>query len=159
MSKKYQGRAQPSSFQSGGTQAPLPPYFLVGSGARGEPEDKAYTVNWEIFVVKIFSDSMASAKIKRTKIMCIINDNSVRGRLSENYLTQNFITQNICDAKYSRFTVLWLLLTLSNVLAGGPIFIIDRTRFTPGNHTLDVTIETLFGQILDVPTISFEVEG
>ena len=37
------------------------------------------TVNWEIL---IFSDSMASAKI-----MHIINDNTVRGRLSENYLT------------------------------------------------------------------------
>ena len=45
------------------------------------------TVNREIFVVKIFSDSMASAKIKCMKIMRIINDNAVRGRLSENYLT------------------------------------------------------------------------
>ena len=35
-----------------------------------------------------FSDSMESAKIKRTKIMRIINDNAVRGRLSENYLTR-----------------------------------------------------------------------
>ena len=59
------------------------------------------TVNREIFVVKIFLDSMASPKIKRTKIMRIINDNAVRGRLSENYLTQKFIAQNICDAKYS----------------------------------------------------------
>ena len=49
--------------------------------------DKITTVNWEIFVVKIFSDSMASAKIKRMKIMRIINDNAVRGCLSENYLT------------------------------------------------------------------------
>ena len=55
------------------------------------------TVNWEIFVVKIFSDSMASAK----KIICIINDNVVQGHLSENYLTRKFIAQNICDAKYS----------------------------------------------------------
>ena len=53
----------------------------------------------------MFSDSMASPKIKRTKIMCIINDNAVRGRLSENYLTRKSITRNICDAKYSRFTV------------------------------------------------------
>ena len=57
-----------------------------------------YTVNWEIFVVKIFLDSKASAKIKRTEIMCIINDNVVWGRLSENYL---FIPRNICEAKYS----------------------------------------------------------
>ena len=48
---------------------------------------------------------MASPKIKRTKIMRIINDNAVRGRLSENYLTRKFIARNICDAKYSRFTV------------------------------------------------------
>ena len=32
--------------------------------------------------------------------MRIINDNVVRGRLSENYLTQKFIAQNICNAKY-----------------------------------------------------------
>ena len=49
---------------------------------------------------------MASAKIKHTKIMHILNDNAVRGRLSENYLIRKFIAQNICDAKYSRFTVL-----------------------------------------------------
>ena len=30
------------------------------------------------FVVKIFSDSMGSAKIKRMNIMCIINTNAVR---------------------------------------------------------------------------------
>ena len=47
----------------------------------------AHTVNRAILVVKIFSDSMDSAKIKRTKIMRIINDNAERGRLSENYLT------------------------------------------------------------------------
>ena len=63
------------------------------------------TINWEIFIVKIFLDSMASAKIKRTNIMRIINNNAVRGRLSENYLTRKFIARNICDAKYSRFTV------------------------------------------------------
>ena len=48
---------------------------------------------------------MASPKIKHTKIMRIINDNAVRGHLSKNYLTRKFITRNICDAKYSRFTV------------------------------------------------------
>ena len=64
-----------------------------------------HIVNREIFVVKIFSDSMASAKIKRTKIMHIINNKAIRGRLSENYLTRKFITQNICDTKYLQFTV------------------------------------------------------
>ena len=39
----------------------------------------ASTVNREIFVVKIFSDSTASAKIMR-----IINSDAVRGCLSEN---------------------------------------------------------------------------
>ena len=53
------------------------------------------TVNREIFVVKIFSDSMASVKI-----MHIINDNAVWGRLSENYLTRKFIARNICDLQY-----------------------------------------------------------
>ena len=48
---------------------------------------------------------MASTKIKRTKIMHIINDNAVRGSLSENYLIRKFIARNICDAKYSQFTV------------------------------------------------------
>ena len=46
---------------------------------------------------------MASAKIKRTKIMRIINDNAVRGRLSENYLTRKFFARNICDVKYLQF--------------------------------------------------------
>ena len=49
------------------------------------------TVSQEISVVKIFLDSMASAKIKCTKIMCIIDDNAVRGRVSKNYLTRKFI--------------------------------------------------------------------
>ena len=62
------------------------------------------TINREIFVLKIF---LASAKIKRTKIMHTINDNVVRGRLSENYLTRKFIaqifvTRNIHDLRYSR---------------------------------------------------------
>ena len=60
---------------------------------------------------------MASPKIKCTKIMCIINDNAVRDRLSyglsENYLTQKFIARNICDAKYSQFTVLYCILLAS----------------------------------------------
>ena len=49
------------------------------------------TVNREYFDVKIFSDSMACAKIKRTKYMRNINDNAVQGRLSENYLTRKII--------------------------------------------------------------------
>ena len=40
-----------------------------------------YTVNRDI---KIFSDSIACAKIKNTKYVCNINDNAVQGRLSEN---------------------------------------------------------------------------
>ena len=48
---------------------------------------------------------MASPKIKHAKIIRIINDSVVRGRLSENYLTRKFITRNICSAKYSRITV------------------------------------------------------
>ena len=42
-----------------------------------------YTVNREYFDIKIFSDSMACAKIKCTKYMRDINDNAVQGRLSE----------------------------------------------------------------------------
>ena len=64
------------------------------------------TVDREIFAVKIFSDSMASSKIKGAKIMRIINDSVVKACLSENYLTQKFIARNICNAKYSRITVL-----------------------------------------------------
>ena len=45
-------------------------------------------------------------QIKRTKIMRIINVNAVRGRLSKNCLTQKFIARNICNVKYSRFTVI-----------------------------------------------------
>ena len=38
-----------------------------------------YTLNCEYFDVKIFSDSMACAKIERMKYMCNINDNVVQG--------------------------------------------------------------------------------
>ena len=48
-------------------------------------------VNRKYFDVKIFSDSMACAKIKRTKFMCNMNDNAVQGRLSENCLTRKII--------------------------------------------------------------------
>ena len=50
------------------------------------------TVNCEYFDAKIFSDSMACAKIKRTKYMRNINDNAVQGRLSENYSMRTIIT-------------------------------------------------------------------
>ena len=49
------------------------------------------TINREYFDVKIFLDSMACAKIKRTKYIRDINDNAVQGRLSENYLTRKII--------------------------------------------------------------------
>ena len=49
------------------------------------------TVNREYFNIKIFSDSMACVKIKRTKYMRNINNNAVQGRLSENYLTRKII--------------------------------------------------------------------
>ena len=52
---------------------------------------KLYTVNREYFDVKIFSDSMACTKIKRTKFMHDINDNAVQGHLSENDLTRKII--------------------------------------------------------------------
>ena len=49
------------------------------------------TVNREYFVVKIFSDSLAYAKIKRTKHMYNINDHVVQGHLSGNYLIRKLI--------------------------------------------------------------------
>ena len=52
------------------------------------------TVNREYFDVKIFSDSMVCAKIKRTKYMHNINDNAVQGRSSENYLTRKLSHEN-----------------------------------------------------------------
>ena len=42
-----------------------------------------HTVNCEYFDVKIFSDSIAYAKIKHTKYMRNINDNAVQDCLSE----------------------------------------------------------------------------
>ena len=35
-------------------------------------------VNHKIFIVKVFSDRMGNAKIKRSKIMLVINANVVR---------------------------------------------------------------------------------
>ena len=55
------------------------------------------TVNREYFFVKVFSDSLACAKLNARKYMHSINDNAVQGRLSENY----FIYRMKCiDTKY-----------------------------------------------------------
>ena len=43
--------------------------------------------SWRYTVNRKISDSMGNAKIKCMKIMCTINTNAVRGRLSKNYLT------------------------------------------------------------------------
>ena len=61
---------------------------------------------------------MTSAKIKRTKIMCIINDelNAVRGSLSENYLTRKFIARNIRDLWYNVFPRLLHVYTESDTV-------------------------------------------
>ena len=56
-------------------------------------------------MVKILSDSMAGPKIKHAKIMCIINDRAVRGRLSKYHSPRKFIIRNICIVNYSRLTV------------------------------------------------------
>ena len=53
--------------------------------------NNSYTINREYFNVEIFLDSMACAKIKRTKYMRNINDNAVQGHLSENYLMRKII--------------------------------------------------------------------
>ena len=83
-----------------GQQAPFP-------DQRGQIHScSSSTVDREIFAVKLFSDSMASPKIKHTKNMRIINDSVVRGGLSKNYLTRKFLARNICNAKYSRITSL-----------------------------------------------------
>ena len=52
-------------------------------------------------MVKIFSDGKGNAKIKRTKLIRIVNANVVWGCLSENYLTQKFITRNIHDLQWN----------------------------------------------------------
>ena len=59
---------------------------------------------------------MASAKIKCMKIMRIINDNAVRGRLSENYLTRKFeifVTRNIRNLRYCKELRVCLLMAES----------------------------------------------
>ena len=52
----------------------------------------------QIILFRCSTDSMACAKIKRTKYIRNINDNAVQGRLSENYLTRK--TRNIRDLRY-----------------------------------------------------------
>ena len=42
---------------------------------------------------------------------------------------------------------------------GDSIFAIDLARFTPGRHSLDITISSDFGQDLIVPTLSFSIPG
>ena len=41
-------------------------------------QESSITVDWEIFAVKIFSDSIASPKIKHVKTVRIISDSVVR---------------------------------------------------------------------------------
>ena len=58
------------------------------------------TVNREIFVVKIFSDSVASAKIKRRKSMRIINDNAVRPARGPGSFVRKLFNTKIYRTKY-----------------------------------------------------------
>ena len=73
-------RQRPRSASARVLQSPMPVEEVSTDGC-------IITVNREYFDVKIFSDSMACTKIKRTKYIRNINDNAVQGRLSENYLT------------------------------------------------------------------------
>ena len=53
-------------------------------------------------MLKYFRTARLVQKIKHTKIIRITNCNTVRGRLSENYLTlEIFLTRNICDLWYT----------------------------------------------------------
>ena len=47
----------------------------------------------------------------------------------------------------------------NRINSGSSDFFIDPLRFGVGEHTLDVTIETEFGQVLNVPTLMFVYEG
>ena len=42
---------------------------------------------------------------------------------------------------------------------GDSMFAIDLARFTPGRHSLVVTISSVFGQDLIVPTLPFVIPG
>ena len=53
------------------------------------------TVNREYFNVKIFLDTMACAKIKRTKYVRNVNGNAVQGHLSENYRMKYYFRREI----------------------------------------------------------------
>ena len=48
---------------------------------------------------------------------------------------------------------------LYHINPGSSDFFIDPFRFGVGMHTLDVTIATEFGQVLNVPTLAFVYEG
>ena len=80
--------------------------------------DNCYRKLHEIFIVKIFSDSMGNAKIKHMKIMRIINTNAVWGHLSENYLTQKYISTKCFDTKYLhdlRYIIRYTILDIYNI--------------------------------------------
>ena len=85
---------------------------------------------------------MASPKIKHAKIMRIVNDSAARGRLSENSLTRKFIIRNICNAKYSRITVVcWDIYVLQNISIVG--------QRLPANHdTLSVLLQISISKLL-----------
>ena len=46
-----------------------------------------------------------------------------------------------------------------DVNSGSSDFFIDPLRFGVGEHILDVTIATEFGQVLNIPGLAFEYEG
>ena len=60
------------------------------------------TINHGYFVVEIFRIAWLMRKLNARKHMHTINNITVQGCLSENYL---IIAQNILDMKYSRFMV------------------------------------------------------
>ena len=51
------------------------------------------------------------------------------------------------------------MLFFNHINPGSSDFFIDPFRFGVGMHTLDVTIATEFGQVLNVPTLAFVYEG
>ena len=59
------------------------------------------------FTVKIFSDSLAYAKIKHAKYMCNINDNAVQGQIIQ---CQNLSHKNLIFTIYGNFVPLQVLL-------------------------------------------------
>ena len=51
------------------------------------------------------------------------------------------------------------MLILCCFYPGSSDFFIDPLRFGVGAHTLDITIATEFGQLLNVPSLMFVYEG